>query len=219
MSMAEPAPRVRLEVNPRAAGGPTGRWSRFVGLMKFGLPAFALAIAALVMLWPELTRDHRSLPIVVTEATPGEDDSLRMANPRYTGSDDDSRPYTITAETATIDRVDRRKVNLHKLAADMTLEDDRWISLTAATGIYQQDRSELTLGGPIEVYSDEGYELHARSAQVNLQSGVARSDEQVYGHGPVGVFNANSFRVDRRERRLEFDGGVRLVIHPGAGRS
>jgi len=219
MSMAEPAPRVRLELSPRAAGGATGPWSRFVGMMKLGLPAFALFIALLAMLWPDLSREPGGLPITVAEPRPGEDDSLRMSNPRYTGADDENRPYNVAAETAVIDKADRRKVNLFKLAADMTFEDDRWVSLTAATGTYQQERGELTLGGPIDVYSDEGYELHAHSAEVNLQSGIARSNQAVHGHGPIGAIEAASFRLDRRERRLEFGGGVRLVIHPGAGRS
>jgi len=219
MTMAESAPRLRFELRPRGGGGIDGRWSRFVGWMKFGLPAAALAIGVLAVTWPELTRDSRSLPIPVTEPRPGEDDSLRMANPRYTGADEGNRPYTITADTATIDRVDRRRVNLSRLHADITLEQDRWISLIAASGVYQQDRNQLTLGGPIEVYSDQGYEMHARSARVDMQAGVAESDEPVNGHGPLGSLSANSFRVDRRDGLLRFDGGVKLTITLPAGGS
>lgn len=212
------APRVPLDLRPRAAGGPTGGWSRFVGLMKFGLPAAALAIGILVVAWPDIAQKERSLPIAVAEPRLGEDDSLRMANPRYTGTDEHNRPYTITALTATVDRVDRRRLNLQNLQADMTLEDNRWISVSAPQGIYQQDRQQLSLAGPVEVYSDEGYELHARAAKLDIQAGTAESDQPVRGHGPFGAISANSFRVDRKTQRLEFGGGVKLVIHsPAAG--
>jgi lipopolysaccharide export system protein LptC len=208
------ATRVPLDLRPRAAGGPTGRWSRFVGWMKFGLPAAALTAGILVVAWPDIAQRDRSLPIAVAEPRPGEDDSLRMANPRYIGTDEHNRPYIITADTATVDRVDRRRLNLQNLQADMTLEDNRWISVSAPQGIYQQDRQHLTLAGPIEVYSDEGYELHAVTAQLDIQAGTAASDQPVRGHGPVGAITANNFRVDRKAQRLEFGGGVRLVIHP-----
>lgn len=210
------APRVPLDLRPRAAEGPSGTWSRFVGWMKFGLPAAALAIGILVVAWPDIAQKDRSLPITLAEPRPGEDDSLRMANPRYTGTDEHNRPYTITADTATVDRVDRRRLNLQNLQADLTLEDNRWISLSAPQGVYQQDRQHLTLAGPIEMYSDEGYELHARSAQLDIQSGTAASDLPVRGHGPLGAITANSFRLDRKTQRLEFGGGVKLIIHPTA---
>lgn len=218
--MAAPPPvsatRVPLDLRPRAAGGPTGRWSRFVGWMKFGLPAAALAVGALVVAWPDIAHRDRSLPITMAEPRPGEDDSLRMANPRYTGTDEHNRPYTITADAATVDRVDRRRLNLQNLQADMTLEDNRWISVSAPQGVYQQDRQQLSLAGPIEVYSDEGYELHARAAQLDIQAGTAASDLPVRGHGPLGAISANSFRADRKAQRLEFGGGVKLIIHPAA---
>jgi lipopolysaccharide export system protein LptC len=207
--------RIPLDLRPRTAKV-SMRWSRFVGLMKFGLPAAALVAAALVLAWPDLTRDSRSLPIQVAEPRAGEDDSLRMANPRYTGTDEHNRPYSITADTATVDRVDRRRINLRNLQADMTLEDDRWISLTAPSGIYQQDRQQLAVDGPIEVYSDEGYELHAASASVDIQAGIAESDRPVRGHGPLGALTANNFRLDRKAQRLEFGGGVTLIIDPAA---
>jgi lipopolysaccharide export system protein LptC len=179
----------------------------------------SLAVVALAVVWPELARVDRGLPITISEPRGGEDDSLRMANPRYTGADDQNRPFAITAETATLDRLDRRRVNLSRLHADITLEDNRWLSLTAPNGVYQQDRQFLELGGPVEVYSDEGYELHARSARVDIQGGTAESDEPVAGHGPLGELNANAFRLDRRSQTLTFENGVRVVIHAAAGRS
>ena len=216
--MTDTGPAPRLEFRPRAAGFGRGRWSRFVSAMKLVLPLVSLAVVALAVVWPELSRLDRGLPITISEPRAGEDDSLRMANPRYTGSDDQNRPFAITAETATLDRLDRRRVNLQQLHADITLEDNRWLSLTAPTGVYQQDRQFLDLAGPIEVYSDEGYELHARSARVDIQGGTAESDEAVAGHGPLGELEANGFRLDRRAQTLNFEGGVRVVIRVATGR-
>jgi lipopolysaccharide export system protein LptC len=206
--------RVPLDLRPRSERVNT-RWSRFVGLMKFGLPAAALAILALAVAWPDLTRSTH-LPIAVTEPRVGEDDSLRMANPRYTGADEHNRPYTITADAATVDRLDRRRVNLRNLQADMTLEDQRWISVLAPGGVYQQDRQQLTLAGPIEVFSDEGYQLQATTARLDILAGTAESDDPVEAHGPLGAITAAKFRLDRKTQRLEFGGGVKLVIYPAS---
>jgi len=212
-----PEPLARFDLRPRAAEAAGSRWSRLVGLLKFGLPAAALAVGALVVIWPDLRHDQSGFPIPIAEPRAGEDESLRMANPRYTGADDNNRPYAITADSATIDRFDRGRVSLDHLHADLTMEDGSWVSLAAPNGIYWQDAQRLALTGPIEVFSDTGYELHARSARIDMRSGIAESDDAVDGHGPLGILSAHSFRVDRRAKQMSFGGGVKLTIFTPSG--
>lgn len=215
---AESQPRRRAEGAPRWRPGPpliaiSRRHSRFVGTMKLVLPAIGAALIAVVLAWPGAFERDRPLELPLAETSSGPADALAMLNPRYVGADADGQPFMITAERAVQDPKDLRHITLDTLQADMSLKDGTWLSLMARGGVYHQGRQTLQLQGPVNVYSDLGYEFHTGDIAVDLNRGTAVTEAPVNGHGPFGQLKADRMRIAQRGRHLIFTDHVSVTLH------
>lgn len=191
-------------------------YSRFVGVLKLLLPMFASALVLIVVIWPELTSKDEGFRIGVADISVEDAKNLRMINPRYMGVDDASRPYALTADVAKQTSGDDQMVRLTGPKADITLEDGTWIALTAESGSYYRDIRLLDLFGSVNLYHDEGFEIHTASAQFDLAKGDATGQDPVRGQGPFGTIEAQGFRITNGGKSIIFTGKSHMVILRGA---
>jgi lipopolysaccharide export system protein LptC len=201
----------------RHVGSASGRYSRFVGLMKLVLPMSAVTLVVLVIAWPYLTKGHAGLPISFSSIEVDDGESIYMTNARYFGSDANEQPFTVVAEKVNRQSDDPDIVQFTLPKAEIQLDDGRWIALAANRGTLYQDKQTLTLDGAVSIFSDEGYEFHTERAEIDLHTNTAYGRDPVEGEGPLGLLNAEGFRLDRDDGRLRFEGGVRLVLQPASG--
>lgn len=201
---------------PRVApvGDGLRRYGRFVGLAKWLLLAVAVLVVAAVLSWPGTFTGRAGFQLDFANLKGVVDGSLTMVNPRYSGTDKRGRPYVVTATSAKQDEQDQRRVTMHALQADLTMTDGTWLSLTAERGVYDQTRQTLRLDGPIDVFSDRGYEFHGIGAEVDLAAGTAVTSQPVQGHGPFGQLRANRLTVREQGQYLLFEGEVRTRLLP-----
>ncbi len=201
----------------RRVGVATGRYSRFVGLMKLVLPMSAVALAVLVIAWPYLTRGDSGLPIAFSSIKVDDAETVYMTNARYFGSDDKAQPFTVVAETVNREVGDPDTVHFTLPKAEIKLNDGAWMAFTAERGTLFQSEQELTFDGGVSIFSDTGYEFHTERAKIDLRTSVAHGSDPVEGRGPLGLLNAEGFHLDRDTGILRFEGGVRLVLTPKTG--
>jgi len=207
-----------MDLAPRAVVRSLARpaYSRFVGLMKWGLLALATLLVALVLAWPGVLTRKEGFRISFSGLRGLGEEQLTMLKPRFLGVDRKGQPYVITAETAVQDPADPRRVSLAQVQADITLERGAWLSLSASRGLYRQLEERLTLEGPVAIHSDSGYELHLERVEAALAEGRAWSDLPVQGHGPFGAIAADGMRVEDHGDRVVFEGRVRVTLRPGS---
>ncbi len=189
-------------------------YSRFVGTMKIVLPLSAAAIAGLILAWPAAHDDPQEIALTFAETNSTEAETPGMANARYVGTDANNRPFLVTANQATQEPGSPDLIEMVALQADMTLDNGVWMSVMASSGRYNRARQTLQLAGPVNIFSDIGYEFHAETAHIDLQNSIAESDAPVQGHGPFGTLHADSFRVVDQGKRLLFRDNVRMTIRP-----
>lgn len=206
------------DLAPRAEAGSLARpaYSRFVGLMKWGLAALASFLVILVLAWPGVLTRKEGFRISFSGLRGLGEEQLTMLNPRFLGVDGSGQPYVVTADSAIQDPADPRRVSLRQVQADITLEQGEWLSLTASSGVYRQVEESLVLEGPVSIHSDSGYELHLERVEAALAEGRAWSDSPVQGQGPFGAVTADRMRLEERGRRIVFEGRVRVTVRPGA---
>ena len=134
------------------------RSSRTVELLRYILPAIALALVALVVLWPQLIGGAGGLiaPIFANAEIEGADVML-MHNPRYVGQTKDDEPYELTAASAYIDPKRPNRVHLDHLAAELAPASKRDVNLVALKGLYNRAADKLDLDGDIELTTSDGY--------------------------------------------------------------
>lgn len=187
--------------------------SRVVAAMKMLLPAIALCLVALVVIWPQLLEQNQ---LKGPRITTSDADTLRVANPRYVGADENNRPYEIIAESARQDSESADDVHLDKPQADMMTENGAWVSLTAGSGVWHKRDEAVDLAGGVAVFHEAGHQLASDTARIRFGEGVAESDTPTTGQSPGGNVTGEGFRLYDRGARIVFTGKARAVLY-GSG--
>ena len=138
-----------------------------------------------------------------------------MIKARYVGSDEKNRPFTVTADMANQASPQSDLVILSVPAADMTLENGKWVALTAKSGEYYQKAKRLVLKGQVSLFHDDGYTVQTEIARIDLGAGSADGNKPVIAYGPAGKLRAEGFRIVDKGRRIVFTGKSHLVMRPG----
>lgn len=214
--MTAPAGARRAQAAAAAdPGRRVGRYSRFVNMMKVALPALALLLTVTVVAWPRLQNTASDLFAVSFSDLGGRNvESQRLVNARYHGTDADNRPFMVTADLAEETEPGSRVVRLTHPKADMTLGDGAWVMMGADTGLYHQQDNTLELVGGVDLFHDQGYEMHTPSVTLDMRAGTAVGDQPVTAQGPLGSLAAEGFTYDRAAGRVEFTGKARLLLRP-----
>ncbi len=204
-----PPPRFR-----RRRAAPGRGYSVFVTLMKFLLPTVAAGLIVLVALWSQFNLNETRFQIGSVRLSTENVESVRMVNPRYEGIDEESRPFSITADLATQPDDDTDVIELSAPKADVTLSSGDWIALSADKGRYRRHEELLDLAGQVSLFHDKGYELHTTSVTIDLEERSAAGQEPVQGHGPAGELAGQGFEVASEGRKVFLIGQSRVVLYP-----
>jgi lipopolysaccharide export system protein LptC len=188
-----------------------------VAVLKHALPAAALAVLALIALWPELVGVDDRVRLAYRKPDTAMTDSARLVAPRYVGRDERGRPYELAAETAE-QPPGSPVVALTEPVGEVTLEDGAWVTLKAAQGWYQRGRELLDLAGEVTLLHDAGYAIRTARARLDLAAGRAEGDDPVAAQGPPGTLDGTGFRLEERGAVVIFTGPARMVLVPAEGR-
>ena len=175
-----------------------------VATMRLALPTLAAVLLAALVLWSKFGLDGDRFLLAVGSLGARHIESLSMNNPHFTGIDNKKRPFNLTAKLATQEDRNGDVIELASPQADITLEDGAWLSLSSDKGRYRRQARVLDLEGPVNLFHDQGYEMHTRDVRVNLSEGRAVSKNAVQGQGPGGDLTAEGIEV--------LDGGKKVML-------
>lgn len=214
MSMAtgNDAPQYDWSARVRTTAVEALRYSKFVALMKRVLSLGAFLIIAAVLAFFFIQRQPRQLSMSYEQLGRIEND-LAMVKPKLTGTDEKGNPFVITADMAVQDAKNAKKASLRNLEADLAVQQNSWVNARAKTGMVDMASGQLELSGGIDLFTDTGYELHSRSASMNLKQNEVHGHEPVAGRGPEGTFRADKFHADRATNLLTLTGNVQMTFH------
>jgi lipopolysaccharide export system protein LptC len=206
-----PARRTKMVRRPRPPH--LARRTRVVAAMRLILPTIAALLLAALALWSRFGFDSNSFRLAMGSLGLASIDTLSMENPHFEGIDDKKRPFSLSAAKAT--QVDEQTdvIELAAPQADITLEDGAWLTLTADRGSYRRTAQLLDLNGQVNLFHDQGYELHTRDVHIDLSKGSAVSNQAVDGHGPSGELTAQGMEVTDGGKHIRFLGLTRLTLY------
>lgn len=211
------ARRARWGAAPRDTINDAQRYSRFVQIMKRALPIAAAIIAAILLAFALQPGEASRFAMTFSKTGKLEND-LGMSHPRLSGADDSGQPFVVTAESAVQESASSKRALLNKVEADITLRDGTWINVVSDKGVVDPEKRTLNLAGNISIYSDNGYEAHAPSAQVDLKTGIVQGTQPVEVQGPLGTLTADGFEIHRNTKKLLFKGNVKSVFYQSGGK-
>lgn len=189
------------------------RYSIFVGWMKVVLPALAVALVLMVVVWPQLMLYDDRFRIRVSDISLEQADTLTMLNARYEGLDDENQPFYLTADQAVQSSENKNLIDLEMPKGDITLNSGTWLVMEAQEGLFNRDSQLLDLAGDVTLFHDEGFELRTQSARIDLEAGTAEGNETTKGQGPSGTSQSEGFQVLERGDVVIFTGKSRLTIY------
>lgn len=140
---------------------------------------------------------------------------MRVTEALYRGEDSKGQPFSLRAGSAVQKSSHEPVVQLKDLSARILLNDGPAV-LTAQQGVYDLDREDVMVQGPVQFQSAGGYRLTTRDVGIDLKARKMESRGRVDGRMPVGTFSANQLKADLRGRTVTLVGNARLRIDQNA---
>ena len=195
---SKPPPRPRMDwgTRTRTTVNEAERYTRFVGIMKRALFAAALLLLGAVIAYSLQPRQQQRMAMTFEKMGIVAGD-LAMIKPKLNGADTEGNPFVVTADTAIQNPKNMRQAALKTVEADMNMKDGHWTNLTAPHGQLDSDAKTLALWGQIDVFMDDGNEMHTDLANIDLGKGIVIGPHHVRGQGPQGTYEADRFRIER----------------------
>ncbi|MFM8988603.1 MAG: LPS export ABC transporter periplasmic protein LptC [Alphaproteobacteria bacterium] len=201
-------------VVPRIAPRHSALRSPVVVSLKILLPAAAVALVMLVLMWSRFSPDDQRFSIPKVVVKPEDLENLKMEAPRYVGIDAQNQPFTVTARLATQGASGSPLTELEEPKGDILLSAGSWIAVEARQGVYDKSAETLDLSGDVSVFHDRGYQLRTERARVFLSPGEAEGDAPVHGQGPDTELRGAGFRLEAKGARILLLGESRIVFFP-----
>lgn len=180
--------------------------------MKLALPAVAIGLILLIVIWPQLEREGR-VAIESLNITEQDLSGRTMLNPRYESFDSNDRPFTITADEAAQNSANEALINLAAPKARLELESGKWVEIAAPKGHYNESDEWVQLNGGVALNHDDGITMNTEAVNLRLKDGVAVSRTPVTGKAPEGELEGESFRMIDEGRIIFLNGKSRLVLY------
>ncbi|MEZ5872911.1 MAG: LPS export ABC transporter periplasmic protein LptC [Nitratireductor sp.] len=188
------------------------RHSRLVRFLKLGLP-FGAGVVILGIAAATIFSNSR-LPDVEIGDTTVVDGKLVMSNPRLDGTDQQNRPYNLTADRAVQDSTKLSRISLESIIGKLPISDNKFAAIKAGTGLYDADTKSLELGGNVSVDTDDGMSIRLRDAQIDMGSGTIKSAQPVEVDIGTANISAQSISVSDKGKTIVFTGSVHMTIQP-----
>lgn len=198
------APQGRLKARGRA----------YTGLVKAGrwiLPGLALVLVALVIMRLQdnpLQQQLTQLP-ADERTTPG---TIELEGASYEGTDEENRPYRLTAERALRADAAQDVVELEKPTARLQMDEASGIELSADQGSFDNEAGQLRLNGNVTLRDDSGHAILMPDVDVDLKGRSAETPNAVQGEGPQGAVTGSSLRIEEGGQKLFIGGPATLTL-------
>jgi lipopolysaccharide export system protein LptC len=197
----------------RAFAAPGSSHDRLMRFLVKVLPAGVGMVAAVMILAPFTPRGEISFlldrnKVAVTS------ERLRVDQAMYRGSDNQGRPFSLTAGSAVQRSAADPTVEMSNLVARILLADGP-AEISARQGNYDITQERVGVAGALDFRAADGYRMTASNVSVDLKSRRVEGSGGVSGAIPAGTFSANRIVADLSERTVALDGRARLRMQGG----
>ncbi len=190
--------------------------SRMVKRLRIILPIMAFVLIAALLFNTRSNEADKAFLDDFKDVTASAEE-LRMANPRFAGTDNKGKPFEITAEAATQNTKTKDLVTLDRPRA-IQGENDETTVVTADKGVYRSDTNILELEDGVSLQHDVGddaYTFTSPAATVAIKEEIVTSNAGVAGEGSDGsTLKADRMKAYNSEGRVVFEGNVHMRILP-----
>ncbi|MBX2805241.1 MAG: hypothetical protein KTR19_04635 [Hyphomicrobiales bacterium] len=187
------------------------RHSLLVGFLRFALPALTLGIGGLYFIPHNVVIDT-SVGKATIDTVEFADGGLKMVNPRINGAHAKHGVYDIRAVDATQQVTNPELITLNTLSATLKSKQEENTTLDAPSGIFHSKKEELTFTQGLTIGGDAGFSGKLQTATAFLQTNMLITKDPVEFSFHSSTIKANSMTLYSSEKRVIFEGGVRVRL-------
>lgn len=141
-------------------------------------------------------------------------EDLAMKNPRYEGFNKDGGSYVFTAKTADRDLTLPNVVKLNGIVGEIYQADKTRTDITAARGVFNNEKNLLDLYDEINVDSESGLKARLTRATILTKEDLLTSDEPVLVEFPNGSVRSKRMTLRQKAREATFAEDVAVSLTP-----
>lgn len=193
-----------------APGSSHDRMVRFLGMF---LPIAIGVLVAFLALAPLLRNTEVSFLLDKNQVDIARE-RMRVSQAMYRGQDSEGRPFSLEAGSAVQKSSRNPVVEMNDLAARILLKDGPGV-LEAGRGNYNMDTEQVSVVGPVQFSSANGYRMVTRDVDIDLPKRSMVSRGEVTGRLPTGTFRADRLKANLAERTVTLEGRARLRMTQG----
>ena len=192
---------------------PGSSHDRLVRILGTVLPAAIGVLVAFLALAPLLRNTEVSFLLDKNQVEIARE-RMRVTQALYRGQDSEGRPFSLEAGSAVQKSSRNPVVEMNDLAARILLKDGPGV-LQAGRGNYNMDTEQVSVVGPVQFSSANGYRMVTRDVDIDLPERRMVSRGEVTGRLPTGTFRADRLKADLAERTVTLEGRARLRMTQG----
>lgn len=189
-------------------------YTKLIRTLRVILPLIAVGMTVVVLTWEEAGQ-HVAPPKKEEVAPQAPNIQNELLKPVFNSIDQQGRPFSITANTATQDRINPDLLNLEQPTAELSMSETVKINVEATRGIYQQKEQKLNLDGAVHLIHSDGYTLSSEELRVDLVTQKAFSGLDVHVEGPAGTIDSTGLEGDAQNGILIFTGPAKVILNSG----
>ncbi len=191
---------------------PLLKHSRFVKMAKLALPSIAAVLIGLLLLFPSLRQDARDFKLDITRPKQGELEKLHVENTVFYVTDKDNKVNNFVASNIDETAPGSKLIKLTKPEGILPLDQDRWLSIKAPVGFFNQTTNLLELEEHVEMFYSEGMNVITSSAFFDFNNSKGYGNKPIKGQGFLGDLEAEGFEFSTKEDILIFKGHNDITI-------
>ena len=195
---------------------PGSKHDRVIKIAKIALPAGVGVLIAFLALAPLDKRGDVSF-ILDKNKVENAPERVRVDTAKYTGEDNEGRPFAIVARSAIQRSSEQPIVDITGMVARLWLADGP-VTMVANLARYNLDEQTVRVIGPIRVTAPDGYRLATSDVVVDLKQRRVTGSGAVRGQMRLGQFSGGRLTANLADRTVTIDHGARLKIVQGAVR-
>ena len=197
-----------------------GLYSRFVAILKIGLPLIALGMLSALFLIQSDDRLGGEISFSQADLV-ALGSGLRISNPTFTGTTRNNEPFRFTADMVIPDAAPPTRADIEWLDGRMELQGGLIVDISSDAGVLDIDGQILALDQNVVVETSDGLRVLSARVTVDLQAGLLVASGGVRATSAMGQIDSQTLRIDPHKieedaRLISFEKGVRLVYDPPA---
>jgi len=212
--MSEAANRERTTKQTWAVPGSSH--DRVIRIAKIALPSAVGVLIAILALAPLEKNGDVSFILDKTKVA-NAPEAMRVDTAKYTGEDNQGRPFAILAQSAIQRNSNVPVVDISGMKARLALSDGPGIVI-ANHARYNPNTQQAAVVGPVQATGPDGYKLSTSNVTLDLKQKQITGSGGVQGQMRLGQFTAGRLQADLDSHTVDLDHGVRLKIEQGAVR-